>query len=65
MKIESIRNYLLSNALHLQFVIAVLNLIRKFGNVFSKVAPQTKALQVCTDKEDLFRLGWRKQNQQS
>jgi hypothetical protein len=52
MKIESIRNYLLSNALHLQFVIAVLNLIRKFGNVFSKVVPQTEALQVCADKED-------------
>jgi hypothetical protein len=42
----------LSNALHLQFIIAVLDLIRKFGHVFAKITAQTEALQVCADKED-------------
>ena len=53
MKIENIKSYLLSNALHLQFFIAVLDLIRKFGNVFSKVTAQTEILQAAVDKEDL------------
>jgi hypothetical protein len=53
MKIESVKNYLLSNALHLQFVVAVLNLIKKFGQILSKITAQTEVLQTCVDKEDL------------
>ena len=53
MKIENVRSYLLSNALHLQFFIAVLDLIRKFGNVALKVATQTEILKACVEREDL------------
>jgi hypothetical protein len=62
MKIESIRNYLLSNALHLQFFIAVLNLIGKFRQILSKITAQTDALQTCVDKEDLCYKVIRKSN---
>jgi hypothetical protein len=53
MKVETVKNYLLSNALHLQFVIAVWNLIRKFGQSLSKITAQSNVLKDCIDKEDL------------
>lgn len=62
MKIESIRIYSLSNALHLQFMLAVLNLIGKFGHILSKITVQTEALQACADKEDFCYKVIRKSN---
>jgi hypothetical protein len=53
MKLGNIKSYLLSNALHLQFVIAVMNLIKKFVHVLSKITAQSEILQVSIDKEDL------------
>jgi hypothetical protein len=53
MKTGIIKSYFLSNALHLQFVIAVMNLIKKFAHVLSKITAPAEALQVSIDKEDL------------
>jgi hypothetical protein len=52
MKILKIKNYLLSNAMHLQFILAVLNLIGKFVQNLSKITAQTGALKSCADEED-------------
>jgi DNA-binding FrmR family transcriptional regulator len=62
MKIECVKSYFLSNALHLQFVVAVLNLIGKFGHNFSKIATQVEALQKSADREDLCYKVVRKSN---
>jgi hypothetical protein len=53
MKIESIKNYLLTNALHLQFVTAVINLIVKFGQHALKIAAQYDIFRACVEKEDI------------
>jgi hypothetical protein len=53
MKIERLKNYLLSNALHLQFVIAVLSLIKKFAQHLSKITVQSEVFRVSVEKEDL------------
>jgi hypothetical protein len=53
MKIERIKNYLLSNALHLQFVIAVLNLIEKFVQNLSKITAQSEVFRASVNKEEL------------
>jgi hypothetical protein len=53
MKIESIKSYLLSNALHLQFVMAVLTLIKKFVQNLSGITAQTEVFRTKIDREDL------------
>jgi hypothetical protein len=53
MKIISAKSYSLSNALHLQFVIAVVGLIKKFAQNLVKITAQSEALKDCVDKEDL------------
>jgi hypothetical protein len=53
MKIDNVKNYLLSNALHLQFIIAVVSLIKKFAQNLVKITAQSEALKDCVDKEDL------------
>jgi hypothetical protein len=53
MNILKIRMYLLSNPLHLQFVIEVLNLIKLFNPELLKIVPQYKILLACIEMEDL------------
>jgi hypothetical protein len=53
MSILKIKIYLLSNPLHLQYVLEVLNLIRKFNPELLKVVSQYEIFQACVEIEDL------------
>jgi hypothetical protein len=53
MSIENLKTYLLSNAWHLQFMIAVMALLRKSGqNILGKIGTQYEILRACIEKED-------------
>jgi hypothetical protein len=52
MKIESIKIYLLSNALHLQFALEALNLMEQSDPGRLKIAGQYEVLKTCVERED-------------
>jgi hypothetical protein len=52
-RIEKIRNYLLPNDLHLQFFVALMQLIKKFNPTTLKIVALFELLCVCIEKEDL------------
>jgi hypothetical protein len=62
MKINNVKSYLLSNALHLQFFIAVVGLVKKFAQNLRKITAQSEALEACVDNEDLYYKIIRKSN---
>jgi hypothetical protein len=51
--IQRVRNYQLPNALHLQFFVALISLIRKSDFVLSKISNLYDRLCLCVEKEDL------------
>jgi hypothetical protein len=53
MDILKIKIYLLSNPLHLQYALEVLNLIRKFNPEMLKIVSQYQVFQACIEIEDL------------
>jgi hypothetical protein len=52
MKIRNSKNYKFTNALHLQFVLEVLGIIRKFEQIKLKVIDLFNIFEVCVEKEN-------------
>jgi hypothetical protein len=52
-RIEKVRNYRLSNVLHLQFFVALMNLIRKFTPEVLKISVFSERLRTCIEREEL------------
>jgi hypothetical protein len=52
-RIEKVRNYRLSNALHLQFFVALINLIKKHNSEALKITALFLLLRACIEREEL------------
>jgi hypothetical protein len=53
-KIESAKSYKYSNTLHLQFILEVLGLIKKFGIEWLKIIDLFNIYNACVEEEDLY-----------
>jgi hypothetical protein len=53
MKVKTVRSHQFTNALHLQFFIAVINLIKKFNSDTLKISVLFERLKACIKKEEI------------